>query len=233
MKEVSGFTFSNRVIVYPFLAVLCIWVVYWFEIRFGFDFTSYGIRPRTISGLKGVVFSPFIHSSAEHLYNNTFPLLLLMGSLIYFYRSISEKIILYGILLSGILTWLIGRDAYHIGASGLIYLLTSFMFFKGIFTGYYRLIAVSLIVVFLYGSLIWYLFPIDDGISWEGHLAGFVTGLLFSLVFQGTHSVETIPDQENNRETEDAFLKHFDEDGNFIPTSELERRKNEDSHDVG
>ena len=90
--------------------------------------------------------------------------------------------------MSGFLTWSIGRPAYHIGASGLIYVLVSFLFFKGVFAKHYRLIALSLLVVFLYGSMIWYALPIEKGISWEGHLSGLITGILFAFIFRKKNS---------------------------------------------
>lgn len=227
MKNSPQFRFSKRVILYPFFTVLALWLVYWFEFRFGFDFTKYGIYPRTLSGLKGIFFSPFIHGSVEHLYNNSFPAIILMSALLYFYRSISSKVLLIGWLLSGLLTWIIARNAYHIGFSGIIYLLSSFIFFKGIFTRYYRLIAVSLIVVFIYGSLVWYLFPVDERISWEGHLSGFLIGFLLALVFPGKIEIDSPVQFIEGEEDQDPFLKHFDEHGNFIPTSELEKRNQE------
>ena len=140
------FKFSPGVIGYPIAFVLLIWIVFWFEVRFGFSFNSYGVYPRTLIGLRGVLFSPFIHSSMEHLYHNTIPLFVLSMALFYFYREISWKVIVYGILLSGVLTWCIGRPANHIGASGLIYVLVSFILFKGIFAKHFRLIALSLLV---------------------------------------------------------------------------------------
>ncbi len=228
MNNAPQFRFSKRVILYPFFTVLLLWLVYWFEFRFGFDFTKYGIYPRTLSGLKGIFFSPFIHSSVKHLYNNSFPAIILMSALLYFYRGMSSKVLIVGWLLSGLLTWIIARNAYHIGFSGIIYLLSSFIFFKGIFTKYYRLIAVSLIVVFIYGSLVWYLFPVDERISWEGHLSGFLIGLLLALIFPGQIEIDVPIQKIEAEEDQDPFLKHFDENGNFIPTSELEKRNQED-----
>jgi membrane associated rhomboid family serine protease len=77
----------------------------------------------------------------------------------------------FGIIISGIITWLIGRPSFHIGASGLIYVLFSFIFLKGLLTRYYRLIALSLAVIMIYGGMVWYVFPkVDNAISWEGHL---------------------------------------------------------------
>ena len=230
MQE-EQFKFSTGVLAYPICFVLAIWLVYWFEIRFGFRFNEFGIYPRTFEGLRGVLFSPFIHGSMEHLYHNTIPLFVLSTALFYFYRPIAWKVILFGVLLSGLLTWAIGRPANHIGASGLIYVLMSFTLFKGIFSKHVRLIALSMLVVFIYGGMIWYVFPVKERMSWEGHLSGLIVGLLFALIFR-----KSIPkpvkyaweDPEYNEE-DDPFLRHFDEDGNFIEnpdaTEEVEEAK--------
>ena len=130
----NHFKFSTSVVLVPFLAVLLLWLLFWIEVRFHFDFSTFGIYPRTISGLLGVLFSPFIHGNLEHLYNNSIPLFILIAALFYFYQQHALKILGLGILFSGLLTWIIARNAFHIGASGLIYVLVSFIFFKGIFT---------------------------------------------------------------------------------------------------
>ncbi len=222
MVEQQYFKFSNSVLVAPLVAVLSIWTVYWIELRFQINLNDYGVRPRTFEGLRGVFFSPFIHGSLEHLYNNTIPLAILIASLFYFYKNLALKTLLLGILFSGLITWLIGRPSYHIGASGVIYFLASFIFFKGIFTKYYRLVALSLMVVFIYGSLLWYIFPIKDGISWEGHLGGFVMGLVLAfLIKSAVPSPKKFAwEHDDYNEEEDEFLKHFDENGNFIEASD-------------
>src|SRR5690606_28100066 len=181
MRENAYFKFSNTVILLPMLSVLAIWTVYWYEIRFQVNLNQYGIYPRSLKGLRGIIFSPFLHGSVGHLYNNTIPLAMLTSALVYFYREIAFKVLLYGILLSGLITWIMGRPSYHIGASGLIYVLATFIFFKGVFSKHYRLVALSLIVVFIYGGLLWYIFPLKEGISWEGHLGGFITGLALAI----------------------------------------------------
>ena len=218
MNEERYFRYSNGVLLVPMIAVLLIWTVFWIEVRFGVNLNTLGIYPRTLPGLRGIVLSPFIHGSLQHLYNNTLPLAVLSASLLYFYRSVSLKIIIYGILLSGLLTWLIGRPSFHIGASGFIYVLASFIFFKGVRTGHYRLVAMSLIVVFLYGGLLWYIFPIEDGISWEGHLSGLITGLILAIFLKTEDPVlkKYQWEKEDYDEEEDEFMRHFDEDGNFI-----------------
>lgn len=220
MIEQNYFRFSNSVIVAPLLAVISIWTVYWIELRFQMNLNDYGVNPRTFEGLRGVFFSPFIHGSLDHLYNNTIPLGVLLASLFYFYRKVAVKTLLIGILLSGLITWCIGRPSYHIGASGVIYFLASFIFFKGIFTKYYRLVALSLMVVFVYGSLLWYIFPIKDGISWEGHLGGFLMGLLLAFLLKSPVPLakKFAWERADYDEEEDEFLKHFDKDGNFIET---------------
>ncbi len=219
MPDDNQFKFSPSVIAWPLLAILLIWGVFWVEVKFE-DLTQYGIYPRTLSGLRGVVFSPFLHGSLEHLYNNSIPLFLLIAAMRYFYRKQALQIIVYGVVVSGLITWLIARQSYHIGASGLLYVLVSFIFFKGIQTGYYRLVALSLLIVMLYGGMIWYVFPgADEGISWEGHLAGFLTGLFFTMVFKTPEYQKQItyawehPDFDPKA---DPFMKRFDENGNFV-----------------
>ena len=187
-KQEQPFTFSIDTLLYPLLFVLLIWLVFAIEIRFGYRFNKYGVYPQTIKGLRGVLFSPLIHSGIKHLYSNTIPLFVLSSALFYFYRPIAFKVVIYGILLSGLITWLIGRPSYHIGASGLIYVLFSFNFFIGLFSKNYRLTALSFVVVFLYGSLFMYAFPIDEQISWEGHTAGLITGLVFAILIAVTHA---------------------------------------------
>ena len=136
MKENEHFNFTTGVVAYPLLFVLLIWLVFWFEMRFGFNFTNFGIYPLKVKGLMGIVFSPFIHSSIQHLYHNSIPLFVLSMALFYFYRATAWKVLVFGILLSGFFTWCIGRPSYHIGASGLVYVLVGFTFFKGVFAKY-------------------------------------------------------------------------------------------------
>lgn len=228
----NQFKFSTAVIGVPVFFVLFLWVIYWIQIRFDFDFYQNGIYPRDFSGLQGILFSPFIHENLEHLYNNSIPLFVLLTALQFFYPKQSLGVICYGILFSGLITWIIGRPNFHIGASGLIYVLVSFIFFKGIQTKYYRLVALSLSVILLYGGMIWYVFPdVDAAISWEGHLGGFITGFGLSLYYKTSEYTKPIiydwqkPDFDPSQ---DAFMKHFDEDGNFVNT-EIPEEENENS----
>jgi len=216
----NNFKYTNSVLVVPLFFVWVLWFVYWLEIRFGFDFDKNGIYPRTFSGLQGIIFSPFIHSNMGHLYNNSIPLLILLAALRYFYARQSFVVIGYGILLSGLITWVIGRVNFHIGASGLIYVLVSFIFFKGVQTKYYRLVALSLTMVVVYGGLIWYIFPkVDSAISWEGHLAGLIAGFALSIIYKTPEYKKIIKyewEHPDFNPQEDKFMQRFDENGNFV-----------------
>ncbi|WP_054558145.1 rhomboid family intramembrane serine protease [Croceitalea dokdonensis] len=222
MNENSYYKFTTSMLLVPLFAVLAIWTVFWIEVRFQVNLNYLGVYPRTIKGLAGIGLSPLIHGSLEHLYNNTIPLAILSLAVVYFYKDAALRVFLLGVVCSGALTWVIGRPSYHIGASGLIYALAAFIFFKGVFSKYYRLIALSLGVVFIYGSMLWYIFPIEDGISWEGHLSGFLVGLVLAKVIP-----TRLPspqryqwEKEDFNEDDDPFLKHFDADGNFMETGQ-------------
>ena len=210
--------FPKKFISIPIIAVFIIWLVYFIEIQFGYNFNDFGIYPQTVLGLRGIVFSPFLHSSIEHLFSNSIPLLVMLASLYYFYEGISTKVLLWGIFLTGFLTWTFARPSYHIGASGVVYFLVSFIFFSGVFRKYYRLAAVSLIVVFLYGSTVWYIFPIEEKISWEGHLSGFLVGFIFAFIFKKTGPQPEKFVFSHNPEFDELFDKH----GNFVPPAENE-----------
>ncbi|MBW1657628.1 rhomboid family intramembrane serine protease [Flavobacterium quisquiliarum] len=216
----TNLKFSNSVIGLPLFFVLFLWIIYWMQIRFDFDFYQYGIYPRDIVGLRGVLFSPFIHENLEHLYNNSIPLFILLATIQFFYHKQTFGVICYGILLSGFITWVVGRTNFHIGASGLIYVLVSFIFFKGVQTRYYRLVALSLTVILLYGGMIWYVFPdVDQSISWEGHLAGLITGFVLTLFYRTPEYAKPIVYDWQRPDFDpalDPFMKHFDENGNFI-----------------
>ena len=167
--------------------------------------------------------SPFIHSDVSHLFNNSAPLFALMASLFYFYKELAFKILFVGTILTGFLCWSFARDSYHIGASGVIYLLFSFIFFSGIIRKHFRLIAMSLVVIFLYGSMIWFILPTENRISWEGHLSGVLIGLLFSILLRKKGIVK---EQYQFSETEFDLL--FDENGNFSPSKVEEETQEKD-----
>lgn len=172
------------IFILPALFILVLFVVEWIEHTYGMRFAKYGVLPRTLEGLKGVFLSPFIHSDWKHLTNNAFPLFVLTASLGFFYKGIAKEVFFWSWLMSGLWLWAIGRPSFHIGASGLLYALASFLFFSGFIRKHTKLMSISMFVVFLYGGMVWGIFPMKKHISWEGHLAGALAGLILAYWFK-------------------------------------------------
>jgi len=187
-KESEGSFYRKKFflsLIIPVTFVFLMWLVKIVEILFEIDLSDLGIYPRSLKGLPGIIVSPLIHNDFTHLLNNSLPLLLLSIALFYFYSDIAIKISSITYILTGLLVWMWGREAWHIGASGLVYGLASFLFFSGLIRRYFRLIALSLLVVFLYGEMVWGLFPgIYKNISWESHMLGFFSGILLAVWYR-------------------------------------------------
>lgn len=171
----------------PGIMVVLIWLVKFTEWVLDFRLSFLGIHPLHLDGIPGIILSPFLHGDWKHLMANTVPLLVLGGALYYFYRSMANKVMVLIVLLSGIWVWLGARESYHIGASGLIYGLSSFLLVSGFLRRESRLMALSLIVIFLYGGMVWGIFPQffpEKNISWEGHLSGMLAGVVLAFFFR-------------------------------------------------
>jgi membrane associated rhomboid family serine protease len=185
--EPSTITDKRKLILslyFPIFFVLIIWSVKIIEIALNTSFVKLGVYPLKAWGLIGILTSPLIHSNFEHLINNTIPLLILSVATFYFYRPLGYKVFFWTYLMTGLWVWCGAREAYHIGASGIVYGLAFFLFFSGVFRRIIELAAVSLIVVFLYGSMIWGIFPFVPDVSWESHLSGGLAGLILALVYR-------------------------------------------------
>ncbi len=180
-EEKTKFIRSLYIPVFFVVLITCIKII---EVIFNFNFIPLGLYPRTIHGLLGVITSPLIHSNFDHLYSNALPLLILGISINYFYQESSKKVFFISYFLTGFLVWIFARSSYHIGASGIVYALVSFLFFSGIIKKDKRSITLSLLVVFLYGGLAYGVFPIKEGISWESHLIGGIVGFIIAVIFR-------------------------------------------------
>jgi membrane associated rhomboid family serine protease len=180
-EEKKRFVYS---LVFPGFFLLLLWAVRFFEISMELSFVEGGVYPRKLSGLQGILFSPLIHSDWKHLLDNSGPAFFLSLSLFYFYRDIAYKIWGMIYLLGGILLWAVGREAYHIGASGLIYGLAAFLFLSGLIRRVRSLTAISLLLVFWYGSMVWGLLPFDFEVSFEAHICGAVSGLVLAVAYR-------------------------------------------------
>jgi membrane associated rhomboid family serine protease len=179
-------TNSKIVFGYPTLLVIFMWSMQLLDYTASFDFIQLGLYPRKLTGLIGIITSPFIHSSEDikHILSNSVPIFVLLSSLIYFYKEIAAKVILIIWLGGGFLTWIYARESYHVGMSGVIYGLTGFLFASGAIRKYKPLMGLSLFVVFLYGSLIWGVFPLEAKVSWEGHLSGLILGVMAAIIYR-------------------------------------------------
>lgn len=166
------------------IAVMVIAIIFFLDREFDLHLSQFGVYPREISGLKGILFYPLIHGSLEHLFNNSVPLFVLLFVLFFFYPTIAFRTVILIYFLSGIWIWISARQNFHIGASGVVYGLASFLFFSGIFRRDNRMIALSLMVSFLYGSMVWGIFPFQERVSWEGHLWGAVSGMALAFLYR-------------------------------------------------
>ena len=168
----------------PFVIVVIMWSVYGWENYMQVSLNSFGILPRDFVGLRGILFSPFIHGGFDHIVSNTFPVLILGTAIYYFYRKSANYVILYSFLMTGLWTWAMARSSFHIGASGLIYAWGAFLFASGAINKNKRMMGLSLLVVFIYGSLIWGVLPLMPNISFESHLFGAIAGFILAYVFR-------------------------------------------------
>jgi membrane associated rhomboid family serine protease len=172
--------------------------------------------------LRGIIFSPLIHADFKHLIANTIPFFILTFSLFFFYRKSSYIIFILIYLFTGVFVWLGGREAMHIGASGLIYGLAAFLFMSGIIGYNIRLLTISMIVALVYGGLFWGIFPIKPEISWESHLWGGISGFGLAFFFRKPIPVDLpVEEIEEDEEIEDIKPENENE-----PEEDLTRENN-------
>ncbi|UII25243.1 rhomboid family intramembrane serine protease [Fulvivirga maritima] len=162
--------------VVPIRFVFFMWLAFTVEFMLGFPLSNYGIQPRTMVGLIGIISAPLLHGGIVHILSNTFPMLFLGMILFYSYHGIANKVFLRCYFFTNVLVWIFARPANHIGASGVVYGLASFLIFYGFFRKDFKSLFISLIVLVLYGSIFYGVLPVNTYISWESHLAGAVVG---------------------------------------------------------
>ncbi|MBI9035426.1 MAG: rhomboid family intramembrane serine protease [Bacteroidales bacterium] len=174
----------NKILwILAFIAFL--WLVQLLNFISGYIFLDYGILPRHISGLMGIILSPFIHGSFIHLVSNSIPLLVFLSLMLIFYEKEFLLVSILGTLLTGLLIWLFGRLSIHVGASGMVYCLAGFLVAIGIFRKDVISLIVSISIIALYGGMVWGILPLKSWISWEGHLFGLLSGILFAYLLKG------------------------------------------------
>lgn len=178
MTDISHERTLGSVIYIMLVTIAVLWLIHAATTILPVELSRFGIYPRELDGLPGVLWAPLIHGSWPHLIANSFPLLVLGGLLLYGYPRVwpvSLLIIYFG---SGLAVWVLGRSSYHIGASGVIYGLLFFLFFSGLFQRNLRSILLSLLVFFFYGGMVWGILPSRMNVSFESHLFGAISGVL-------------------------------------------------------
>jgi membrane associated rhomboid family serine protease len=161
-----------------------LWLIFIVDAVLGLHLGRFGLRPGSVTGLIGLITAPLLHGSAEHMFSNSLPLMISMTAMLFLYPNSSLRAIPVIWLGSGLFAWIIGRESYHYGASGLVYGLLAYVFVSGIIRRDMRSVAVSLLVWFLYGTMVWGVLPIRPHMSWELHLGGAVMGVITALVFR-------------------------------------------------
>ena len=205
---------SNAVLI-PAAFIAILWVIKIVETMTGISFSWLGIIPRDPSHLSMILTASLVHGSFEHLKYNTPPLFILGFAVIYFDPTASKKAIPIMYVLTGLILWVIGRESVHLGSSLVIYGLASFLFFSGIVRRDIRSVGLSLLLVFFYcGTLVMGLIPLENGVSWEGHLSGGIAGLITAILFRHLdppkkYSWEIDDDDDDPEDTKDYYRNNF------------------------
>lgn len=161
-----------------------LWLILFLDYFFALELIRFGLRPGHFKGLIGLLTAPLLHSGVEHMFSNTLPLIISMTAILYLYPRSSVRVIPIIWIGSGMLAWMIGRPSLHFGASGFVYGLLAFVFISGVLRFDMRSVAVSIMVWFLYGSMIWGVLPIRPNMSWELHLSGAILGVALAIIFR-------------------------------------------------
>lgn len=205
VKEERARLLRSFIVPVAFMAIC--WIVKGIEEIFNLDFSFLGIKPLQADGIPGIILFHFLHGSWSHLYANTLPIIVLGACLYYFYKPIATKIWLLIMFSTGLLVWCGARGGVHIGASALIYGLAYFLMLSGFIRRNKNLVIVSFLVIFLYGSLIWGIYPkyaIENHISWEGHLAGLIMGIALAVFYKNEGPQREIENDDDDSDDSDS-----------------------------
>jgi membrane associated rhomboid family serine protease len=217
MSEIKA-QFSSKefhplhIVMISLLMILVMWTVFYIDVKWDLDLYEFGIYPGEIKHLPGVIFAPLLHGSLSHLLNNSIPVFILSAGILFFYPTPAFRIFLLSWLLPGLFAWVTARPSFHIGASGFVYAMAAFVFVSGVIRVNRYLLALSLLVAFLYGSLFFGMFPMEDGISWESHLGGGLSGTLLALLYRHTQPSRYVdtPEVHNDiPEEDDIYIQRI------------------------
>lgn len=196
---------TNVLIVFGLVSVL--WIVFLLQF-FGFIQTdSYGIWPQHPEGLRGIIFSPFIHAGFEHLISNTIPIIVLLTVLLNAYPKVALTVLVFIHLLSGSLVWLLAPDnGLHVGISGIIYGIAAFLVASGFFRRDRTSATIAGFVIFIYGGMELGFIP-EKGISWQSHLFGALSGIIVAYLVRKKDLPPPHPFELEHHEPEKHFFE--------------------------
>ena len=202
-SEKSASLFKKASLISVSLVAL-LFVIHGYSSFMGTDLTHWGIYPREIYGIRGIFTGPFVHGNWHHLFSNAAPLLFTMTLIYFFYPKVALPSLLFIYLLTGFTVWLFGRSSYHVGASGVVYGLVSFIFWSGIFRRNIKSIILALVVTIMYSGYLGGIVPFKEGVSWESHLLGGIMGIIVAFLFKGII--------EQDEESHDPWADEQDEE---------------------
>lgn len=217
-----------RKISFPLAFVFAMWVVHLINVFTNGSLRVFGIYPRSFEGLIGILTTPFIHGDFRHLISNSLPILFLMFILFLLYKRIAWQVFILLFILTGVLVWFFARPAFHIGASGIVYALVSFLFWTGIFRRNIRSIGIALAILVLYSGYFMGILPAEPGVSWESHLLGGVSGIIVAYMYKDVLEKEEIQSQKSPSYEERTKEQYFEEDTFDLTKEERKRLRNND-----
>jgi membrane associated rhomboid family serine protease len=210
----------------PAVLVLVMWIIKLVETGFHTSFADYGLLPQTVVGLRGILFSPFLHGDWAHLSANTVPFFVLTSGLYYYYGKKASIIFILCWLVTGLWVWIFAKDTgIHIGASGVVYALATFHFTGGFLRREPRMMAFSLLVVFLYGGLVWGVIPDffpEKNISWQSHLLGGLAGILIAFAYRDEGPQQKVYQWEDEDDDEIEYIDDENPPDDDVPTKPVE-----------
>lgn len=218
-----------KFVLVPFVSVLILGLVHVLKSYYFHGWIYYGIYPRELIGLRGILFAPFLHSDLSHLFSNISSLFIIMMAMMFFYKRVFWQASTLIFFITGFTTWLIARPNMHVGASGVVFGLISFVLWSGIFRRNSRSAIISFTVLILFGGIFAGLLPGKEGISWESHLAGFLVGMFTAFIFRGALEEEETTKKYKWEDEEEEASQYFLSRDTFEKT--LEQRKLEEEQD--
>lgn len=207
-------------LLFPIAIVSIMWIVKIVEVIQNHKFTRWGIFPRDLDGAIGIVTAPFIHSDWQHLMTNSLPMLMLASIIMVFYKRVALPSYMIITVLTGFLVWLFARDAYHVGASGVVYGLVAFVAWTGIFRRNLKSIILALVILVMYGGYFHGIIPNKEGVSWESHLFGGMAGIFTAFLFKGVKEDDEL--DKPNPWADEVGTEQF-----FLPRDSFEKTKQE------